>query len=169
MRLSICVLSLFLGFAFLWAEPERASIPWRKDGFNPEILLKKDSYLPENFSINHLFSMGVIGYSSGGSRSGGTYLSLMRYDISPSLSLSAAIGFSMLFHSSMQENHPDVFREETMQPILRIPYVALNYRISETANFRLQIGDGSSYWDSCRSHCRYSYGRLKRRPIIERQ
>lgn len=168
MRLKNCLLWLLVCSAFLSAEAEKNSIPWRENGFDSTKLLKKESYLPENFSINHLFSMGIVGFSDGTSRSGGTYLSLLRYDISPSLTLSAAIGFSMMFHSTLLENHPEPFQEKTMQPVLRIPYVALDYRISDEANFRLQIGNGSSWCENYMAHCRYSHRRTLRRPVIER-
>lgn len=151
-----CILFLFL-FAVSVNAGEEVSIPWKRDGFDPAILLKKEAYLPEHFSINYLFSMGIIGFSDGTSRSGGTYLSLLRYDISPSLTLSAAIGFSMLFHSTLQEKHPKPFQEETLKPRLSIPFVALDYQISENANLRVQISDGSDEYDYYRNYRRIPY------------
>ena len=74
----------------------------------------------------------------------------------------------MMFHSTLLENHPELFQEKTMQPVLRIPYVALDYRISDEANFRLQIGDGSSWCENYMAHCRYSHRRTLRRSVIER-
>ena len=64
MRLKNCLLCLLVCSAFLSAEAEKNSIPWRENGFDPTKLLKKESYLPENFSINHLFSMGIVGFST---------------------------------------------------------------------------------------------------------
>ncbi len=118
---------------------ERRSIPWRDDGFDPNQLLKKD--LPEHFTLNHLVSFGMFASSSGLAQSGGTYLSIMRYDISPNLSLSAAIGFSTLFFY----HAPDDFAPygETLSPELRIPYIALDYRITDNVRLHVQIGDGS--------------------------
>lgn len=156
-----CILFLFFIAISVNAE-EQKSIPWKRDGFDPAILLKKEAYLPEHFSINYLFSMGIIGFSDGTSSSGGTYLSLLRYDISPSLTLSAAIGFSMLFHSTLQEKHPEAFQEETLRPRLSIPFIALDYQISENANLKVQISDGSYENNYHGIYRRYPYhNRLK--------
>lgn len=140
MRASIFLL-IFVLSAFAEELPSQESIPWKREGFDPNELLRKDTF-SDRLTVNYLFSVGVMASSDGNARSGGTYLSLLRYEISPELTLSAAIGFSSLFFASYSENYPDEFRRQTLQPELRIPFIALDYHPSENVWMRLEISDG---------------------------
>ncbi len=137
--------------SFAFAQTAGESIPWKREGFDPAILVRKD--MPEDFSLHHMFSVGFAGNSWGYARSGATYLSMMEYHVSPDLRVSAAMGFSTTLWSTAPSNHPDPFHDDVMKPELRIPYVALDYRISKNANMRIQISDGSYcdgyFYDSC--------------------
>ena len=147
--------SLFVIFCFFLPAfaTEQKSIPWKDEGFDGSVLLKKEDYLPENFSMHYLVSFGMFASSAGMSKSGSLFLSVMHYDVSENLSLSAAIGFSTLFFATYNENFPDAFKDTPLKPELRIPYIALDYQFSDNVSLHVELGDGS-----CMDYLSCSYG-----------
>lgn len=160
----LCLIALLCSFAFSQTAGE--SIPWKREGFDPNVLMRGD--LPDNFSVHHVFTFGMAANSWGYAHSGGAYTSIMEYYISPNVTLSAGVGFSTVFWSKSPYDRPDPLRDRTMQPELNIPFVALDWRVSDNVNVHMMFSDGS-YCDAffCESYYPYRpYGmRPARRPV----
>lgn len=138
MRLLLLVAMLVaLGFAQTPGE----SIPWKREGFDPSVLMRGS--MPDNFHVHHIFTFGMSANSWGYGHSGGSYTSVMQYDLAPNLWLSAAVGISTTFWSTAPDGYYDPFRDRTMEPDLNIQYIALDWQPSQNVSMRFAISDGS--------------------------
>lgn len=133
---------VLLAFAtVLFAQVPGESIPWKRDGFDPSVLMRGE--MPDNFHMHHIMTFGASWNSWGYAHTGGSYTSVMLYEISPDLVLSAAVGISSTFWSKAPREYRDPFKDDVMQPELNIPFIALDWRAADNVNVHFEISDGS--------------------------
>lgn len=119
-------------------------IPWNREEFNPERLLKKETFDPA-LSVAYTYSVSFI---SGplGSISQTSYLAHLAYEFSPELKLYANLGLWAPLYTTLRT--PQGFaREDIRQGNVQfvLPDVELEYKPSPNTSLRLMIVNENDY------------------------
>lgn len=119
-------------------EKPRQSIPWNRERFNPEILVRHPTFDPA-LSVGYTYSVSFFG-SSYGSFAQQSYMAHLAYEFTPDLHLYANVGLWMPLYNSFRFGTP-IAREDMQQGNVDVivPDVTLEYKPSENTRLRLMI------------------------------
>lgn len=119
-------------------EASRSGIPWNRERFDRDRLLRHSSLDPA-LSVGYSYSVSFVG-GSFGSFAQQTYMAHLAYEFTPDLHLYADLGLWMPLYSNLRFGMP-IAKEDLRQGKVDfiLPDVALEYKPSENTRVRLML------------------------------
>ncbi len=115
---------------------QSSGIPWNREHFNPERLVRHDTFDPA-LKVAYTYSVSFIGGSLG-SFAQQSFMAHFAYEFTPNLHLYANVGLWMPLYSNIRFGTP-IAREDVRQGNVSvlIPDIALEYKPSDKVTFRV--------------------------------
>ena len=113
-----------------------SGIPWNREHFDPERLIRHDTFDPA-LKVAYTYSVSFVG-GSFGSFAQQSFMAHFAYEFTPNLHLYANVGLWMPLYSNIHFGTP-IAREDVRQGKVDvlIPDIALEYKPSENLTFRV--------------------------------
>ena len=115
---------------------QSSGIPWNREHFNPERLVRHDTFDPA-LKVAYTYSVSFIGGSLG-SFAQQSFMAHFAYEFTPNLHLYANVGLWMPLYSNIRFGTP-IAREDVRQGNVSVlvPDIALEYKPSDKVTFRV--------------------------------
>ena len=115
---------------------QSSGIPWNREHFDPERLVRHDTFDPA-LKVAYTYSVSFVGGSLG-SFAQQSFMAHFAYEFSPSLHLYANVGLWMPLYSNLRFGTP-IAREDVKQGNVSvlIPDIALEYKPNDKMTFRI--------------------------------
>jgi hypothetical protein len=113
-----------------------SGIPWNREYFNPERLVRHDTFDPA-LKVAYTYSVSFIGGSLG-SFAQQSFMAHFAYEFTPNLHLYANVGLWMPLYSNIRFGTP-IAREDVRQGNVSVlvPDIALEYKPNDNVTFRV--------------------------------
>lgn len=117
---------------------QESGIPWNREHFNPERLVRHDTFDPA-LKVAYTYSVSFIG-GSFGSFAQQSFMAHFAYEFTPNLHLYANVGLWMPLYSNIHFGTP-IAREDVRQGNVSVlvPDISLEYKPTENTSLRVMF------------------------------